>query len=227
MSSKILKSLELEENELSDEGFVEMNSEITPVGFGRHGYAALGATMKRWESPSLMKLDVCASHLDDDGLQALVEGMSNCFNLERLNLSENKSITVVGLRAIPALFRSKKFCLLSLDMRCMEIDVSGVTALAAGLGSLQSLKSLDLAYNAIGDEGLQYLAAGLASCSNFENLNGSFSAMRLRSLCVVFPTALNLKELCLRSNSISDEGLQALAVGMTNHCNLERLDLSK
>lgn len=120
---KSLKSIELEENELSDEGFVEIARALNAqpqleklhlnnlnLGIIPRGYAALGATMKSWESPSLKKLDLQGSDIDDDGLEALVEGMANCFNLEHLNLAVNDSITVVGLRALSALFRCQKFC---------------------------------------------------------------------------------------------------------------------
>ena len=104
-----------------------------------------------------------------DGLQALAEGMANCFKLEYLIISCN-SFTAVGLRALSAFIRSKKFCLQSLDMRFMDIDGGGMMALVAGLARLQSLKSLDLSYNVVGDECLQYVRAGLANSCNLEKL---------------------------------------------------------
>eukprot|EP00984_Skeletonema_dohrnii_P011908 scaffold4777_cov120-Skeletonema_dohrnii-CCMP3373.AAC.10 len=242
---KSLKSLEFEENNISDEGFAEIARALSVQPqleelnlkylnedgiFGRLGYAALGTSMKSWRSPSLKKLVIRGSDIDDDGVQALVEGMANCFNLEHLNLGGN-DITLVGFRTLSALFRSKKFCLQSLDKSCMGIDADEMTALADGLASLQSLKSLDLSHNGIGDEGLQALSASLANSNELETLrlsyNGSFSAIGLKSLAHALPAALNLKELHLSSNSINDEGLKALAVGLTNHNTLERLDLSR
>jgi len=246
---KSLKSLQFEENNIRDEGFAEivralsvqpqleelnlkyLNADEIDVSFtfGRHGYAALGTTMKSWRSPSLKKLVIRGSDIDDGGMQALVEGMANCFNLEHLNLGGN-DITVVGFRALSALFRSKKCCLQLLDVSYMSIDADEMTALADGLANLQSLKSLDLSHNGIGDEGLQALSASLANSNELEALclscNGSFSAIGLRSLAHALPAASNLKELHLGSNSINDEGLKALAVGLKNHNTLEGLDLS-
>ena len=244
-----LKKLELEDNNLSGEGFEEIarslraqpqleelnlygiSSEDEDAPFDQRGYAALGATMKNWTSPSLKKLTVYLSDLHDDGLLALVEGMANCVNLELLDLSRNGSITVVGLKALSSLFRSKTFCLRSLDMSEVGIDNEGMITLASGLAAIQSLESLNLSNNAISDEGLQALAVGLSNNKNLESLNlsrngGSFSAIGLRCLSDVIPTALNLRELNLEGNSINDEYLQALAVGLRKHCTLERLDLT-
>eukprot|EP00984_Skeletonema_dohrnii_P014717 scaffold6228_cov144-Skeletonema_dohrnii-CCMP3373.AAC.7 len=241
---KSLKSIEFDENEISDEGLAEVaralsvqpqleKLDLTWTNSGdapfRRGYAALGAAMKGWKSPSLKKLYIFADDIDDDGLQALADGMSNCYNLEDLLLGANDSvITVVGLRALSALLRSKKICLQWLSLGFMDIDGDGMTALADGLASLQSLKSLNLSFNDIGDEGLQALAASLAN-SDLEKLNvscnGSFSDIGLRCLSDVLPTALNLKSLDLAHNSINGEGLQALAVGLTKASSLRWLDL--
>eukprot|EP00984_Skeletonema_dohrnii_P015704 scaffold6834_cov113-Skeletonema_dohrnii-CCMP3373.AAC.3 len=242
---KSLKSIEFGENEINDEGLAEVaralsmqpqlekldltwtNSGDTPF---RRGYAALGATMKGWKSPSLKKLYIFVDDIDDDGLQALADGMSNCYNLEDLVLGANDSvITEVGLRALSALLRSKKICLQWLSLGFMNIDDDGITALADGLASLQSLKSLNLSFNDIGDEGLQALAASLAN-SDIEKLdvscNGSFSDIGLRCLSDVLPTALNLKSLNLGGNSINGEGLHALAGGLTKTSSLRWLNLA-
>ena len=243
-----LKKVELEENGLSDEGFeeiaralraqpqlVELNlsvlsSEDEDAPFGRRGYAALGATMKNWRSPSLRALVFNQSDLDDDGLLALVEGMANCVNLEHLNLRGNDSITEVGLKALSSLFQSKKFSLQFLGLSDVDISNEGMITLASGLAAVESLKSLYLAHNNIVDEGLKALTVVLSNNNNLEILslsdNGSFSEVGLRQLSDVIPTASNLKELDLSWNSINDEGLQALAVGLRKHRALERLNIS-
>lgn len=248
-----LKSLEFEENNLSDEGFEaiasalvaqphleelhlhylnenEANENEADASFGRRGYAALGATMRIWEYPSLKRLLIHGSNMGDDGLRALVEGLANCSKLEHLDIGQNEQITVVGLRALSDLLRAKKFSLQSLDLNYMGIDCEGMNVLAAGVACIQSLKSFDLSHNPIGDEGLQSLAVGLANNKNLETVdlsnNQSFSAVGLRRFSDVIFTALNLKEVNLSNNSIDDEGLQALAAGMTNHCTLEKLDIS-
>ena len=243
-----LKKLVLDDNDMSGEEFEVIArslraqpqleelvlSTISRQGapFDQRGYAALGATMKNWTSPKLQKLRIIyGSDLDDDGLLALVEGMANCVNLKHLNLSRNDQITEVGLKALSSLFRSKKFCLQALDVSDVGIDNEGMVTLASGLASIQSLESLNLTGNSIGDDGLEALAVGLSKNKNLESLNlsingGSFSAIGLRCLSDVIPTALTLKGLDVSGNAINDEGLQALAVGLRKLCTLERLDLS-
>ena len=228
IASALRAQPQLEELSLS---FMSISSrEDAPFDFDQRGYVALGATMNNWILSSFSELRICNSDLHDNGLLALVEGMANCVNLKHLNLSRNSSITVVGLKALSSLFQSKKFCLQSFNVSYMDIDGVGTKILAAGIASTPSLKSINLESNAIGDEGLQALAAGLSNNKNLETLhlsnNRPFSAIGLRHLSDVIPTASNLKELFLEGNAINDEGLQALAVGLRNHCTLERLDLS-
>ena len=242
---KSLKRLVIDDNDLNGEGFEEIARALreqpqleeldlapSPSEDGDVvEYAALGNTMKNWTSPVLKSLRICGSDLNDDELLALVEGMANCVNLEHLYIGANGPITVTGLQALSSLFQSKKFCLQSFNVHAMNIDSEGMVTLASGLATLQSLKILDLAANAIGDEGLEALAVGLSNGNNLELLNlshnGPFSAVGLRRLSDVIPTASNLKTLDLSGNSINDEGLQALAVGLSRHPALERLDLSR
>ena len=243
---KSLKRLLLDDNNLSGEGFEAIASALRAqpqleeldlstisredAPFDQRGYAALGATMKNWTSPSLNKLVINESDLDDEGLLALAEGMANCVNLEHLYLRGNDQITEVGLRAMSYLFQLKKFCLRSLDLSSTGIENDGMITLASGLATFESLKSLTLAGNAMGDEGLKALAACLSNSNNLETLdlsyNGLFSAIGLRQFSDLIPAALNLKELYLSGSSINGEGMQALAVGLRNHRALERLDLS-
>eukprot|EP00986_Skeletonema_menzelii_P004408 scaffold1484_cov153-Skeletonema_menzelii.AAC.1 len=203
-------------------------TDMEDAPFGQRGCAALGATMKNWRSSSLKKLVIHASDFDDDGLLSLVEGMANCVNLEHLDLDGNDQITEIGLSALSDLFRSKKFYLQELDLSYMAIHDDGMICLAAGAASIMTLKSLDLSRNAFGDEGLQAMAVGLSNSKNLESLNlsvnGPFSAIGLRSLSDMIPAAL--KVLCLASNGINDEGLQALAVGLRKHITIETLNLS-
>ena len=121
-------------------------------------HIALGDTMKHWKSPCLKTLDLDSSHINDDGMLALVEGMANCTNLESLNFARNDAITEIGLRALSSLFQSKKLLLQSVKLESMSITNGGMTALAPGLASLESLEWLDLSSNNIDDIGLEILA---------------------------------------------------------------------
>ena len=244
-----LKRLVFNDNELSGESFETIASalraqpqleelnfsaicsqdEDAPF-FDQRGYVALGVAMRNWRSPTLKKLSIFGSDLQDDGLVALVGGMANCVNLEYLDLGGNGP-TVVGFKALSGLLRSENFCLKSLHLSYMGIDDDGMIPLASGLVTSQSLKSLDLSRNNIADLGLKALSN--LSKNNNNNLewlnlseNGPFSAVGLSCFSQAILKALNLKELHLCNNAINDEGLQALAVGLRKHPTLARLDLS-
>ena len=240
-----LKEIYVEDVQFGDEGYVDiaramsmqpqleilsltyLNEDHTPF---HQGHITLGETMKHWKSPCLRTLDLESSHINDDDMLALVEGMANCSNLERLCIAGNETITEIGLRALSSLFQSKKFSLCSFDLRDMNITDGGMTALETGLASLKLLNRLDLSNNSIGDVGLEALAAGLVGLLYLEVLalrnNAAFSAIGLTSLSRVLQTSQSLEYLDLSSNSIDDEGLHAFTKGMKKSCTIESLILT-
>ena len=235
-----LKHIEFGENNLHDEDFALIAAALAAQPaveelvlydnvIGRLGGIALGSTLKNWRAPSLKKLSICISDIDDECIQVMVAGMINCSSLSELNLSGNLT-GEVGLRSFSDVFQSGSCCMEKLHLSGMNIGFDGASALVAGFSRCRSLKSLDLSHNILGDEGLDAIVAGLANSSNLEELllssNGVFSSTGLGSLATFFRTAENLKEVSLASNGINDEGLQAFSAGMTNQCNITILDLS-
>jgi hypothetical protein len=98
--------------------------------------------MSRCHAPELKFLSVDYNVIDDEGLQALVMGMRNCRNLERLNLSGNDLITAAGLRSLSTLFQSETCSLQTLFLSDMNIGDDGAVALADGLVGNKSLNHL-------------------------------------------------------------------------------------
>eukprot|EP00984_Skeletonema_dohrnii_P011452 scaffold4580_cov73-Skeletonema_dohrnii-CCMP3373.AAC.3 len=194
------------------------------------GCLALGYALESWEGASLRKLHLCHNDINDEGLHALVTGMTKCNYLEALTLCANPSITAAGLRSLSTFLQSKSCCLERLDLDQMNIDCAGVGALVAGLSSNIPLKCLCLSGNSIEDEGIDALVSSLPKCSKLDELhlseNGGFSAVGLKSLSNVFQTGLNLTQLHLRDNAIDDKGLMALVQGMKSCRSLAKLDLS-
>eukprot|EP00984_Skeletonema_dohrnii_P021964 scaffold11082_cov74-Skeletonema_dohrnii-CCMP3373.AAC.1 len=99
---------ELDQNNISAEGFAEIatalrnQSQLEDLylkhnNIGRNGCVALGNTLRRWQAPSLQCISLPNNNIDDLGLQALVEGMSNCSSLRTVNLSNNRSIAAAGI----------------------------------------------------------------------------------------------------------------------------------
>ncbi|KAK1734041.1 leucine-rich repeat protein [Skeletonema marinoi] len=236
-----LKCLSFEEADLRDEGLLKIAAtlstqpQIQELNFyanniGRNGSVALGNVLEELRNPNLATLDLGYNDIDDEGLHALVAGLINCRNLTSFCLSDNELITEAGLKSLSALFQSDHCRLECLDLDGLNMDNDGVAVLSTGLASLPTLKKLDLSSNRIGDQGLQALV-GLVNCCNIEDLSFArnvlaVSVSGLRSLGEIVQRATRLKSLNLRSNAINDEGLQALADGMTTRCSLTKLDFA-
>eukprot|EP00984_Skeletonema_dohrnii_P037577 scaffold39796_cov139-Skeletonema_dohrnii-CCMP3373.AAC.1 len=243
---KSLKHIHFSDNNLHDEESAQIAAALVVqpqieelifydnINIGRLGGIALGSTLKIWRAPSLKKLSICISEINDECIQVMAAGMINCSSLSELNMLNfnlgGNLITEVGLKSFSDMFQTGSCCMEKLHLSGMNIGFDGAPALAAGLSRCRSLKSLDLSNNILGDAGLDAIVAGLANSSNLEELelscNGVFSSAGLGSLATLFRTAENSMAVSLAHNGINDEGLQALSEGVTNQCNVTILDLS-
>eukprot|EP00985_Skeletonema_marinoi_P012501 scaffold6045_cov77-Skeletonema_marinoi.AAC.5 len=107
----------------------------------------------------------------------------------------------------------------------------GVASLENGFATIGPfLKTLDLGCNSIGNDGLMTVVIALADCPGLEILDlskndFSLAAAGLGSLSHWLQRdQMKLKELDLFECGINDDGLQAFAEGVANHC--EGLNLS-
>jgi len=144
---------DLDNSNVSTEGFAEIatalrtQSQLKELHLGRNnigrdGCVALGNTLCVWQSPNLKCLSLFSNAIDDLGLQALVEGMSNCSNLEKLFLSDNRSITAAGLRSMSPLLQSESCSLQCIALENINFGDDGALALADGLRGNNSLRHL-------------------------------------------------------------------------------------
>ena len=74
----------------------------------------------------------------------MVAGLVNCTKLEVLSLSNNLSITAIGLRSLAAFFKSEQCCLRELDISGVYFGDDGAIALADGLVGNTSLYKISL-----------------------------------------------------------------------------------
>jgi hypothetical protein len=111
-------------------------------------------------------LERCA--INDEGLQALVEGVADC--CEVLNLNENESITASGLRYLSNSMRSESCRLVELHLFGIDID-AGAEVLARGLVGNKSLKYLWFDFDL--DRGLAWPAFRTALCDT-SNVNNTY-----------------------------------------------------
>ena len=197
-----------------------------------YGCVALGTTLEGWSNPNLKKLFLTNDSFDDDGLQALVAGMRNCYNLTHLSLNGNDLITVDGFRSLSALFQSTHSHMTILQLSSMNIGDEGIRTIAAGLASLHSLETLRLSDNSIGDDGARAIATGIASLSSLAYLNlsgnASISAVGLRSLSALLQSDnCSLTRLHLWEIGFGDDGAAALADGLKASKTLKMLLFSE
>ena len=237
-----LKHLNFDDIDLDDVGLVEIAAalksqpQIEELCFNsskivRDGYVALGNALECCPSLKVLQLWVDSDIEDDDNsndwLDSLAAGLKHCHNLTLLSLQGNQMKE--GSRSLSTFFQSDNCRLEHLFLGNMNIDSDGARTLAAGLASLPSLKRLDLSENSIGDQGLKAVAEGLVGC-NLEELYLSDNELAdsvsgLISLGMLMGKTSSMKKLCLYNSSLTDEGLQSFVEGMSNCCNLTKLDL--
>jgi Ran GTPase-activating protein (RanGAP) involved in mRNA processing and transport len=124
--SGLPKGCKLEELHLSDNGV-----------FSAAGLKSLSSIFQTVSN--LKQLHLRGNAIDDNGLKALVEGMTNCCSLTKLDLSHNESVTADGLRA---LLRSDHCSLKELELWGMRIGDERAVALADGLVGNKSMERL-------------------------------------------------------------------------------------
>eukprot|EP00985_Skeletonema_marinoi_P033421 scaffold41279_cov146-Skeletonema_marinoi.AAC.1 len=170
---------------------------------GRDGCVALGTTLECWETSSLKQLVLSDCDIDDDGLRALVAGMTNCCSLSYLQLSENPMISAEGLMCLSSLFKTNHCVLKGLSLNHLNMTDEGLKALVDGITNCSALKDLSLSRNP------RITAAGLGYLSVF---------FESESCC--------LEELSLYGVRIGDDGAAALADGLASNASLKYLFLS-
>eukprot|EP00984_Skeletonema_dohrnii_P012864 scaffold5252_cov72-Skeletonema_dohrnii-CCMP3373.AAC.1 len=156
-----LSRFELDQNNISEEAFAEIatalrnQSQLEDLylkynNIGRDGCVALVNTLRVWQASNLKCLALSDNNIDDLGLQALVEGISNCCNLEKINLSDNDQITAAGMRSMSPLLQSESCSLEVLSLYGINFGDNGAIALADGLRGNKSLRVLAFAPTSAG-----------------------------------------------------------------------------
>jgi Ran GTPase-activating protein (RanGAP) involved in mRNA processing and transport len=151
-SRESFKHLDFSRCNLSDEGFTEIATalSIQPQleelyfegnNIGSMGCIALGATLWGWQTSNLRILDLDNNAIDDQGLEALIAGITNT-TLKELMLSHNTTITGAGLRSLRNYFQSEGCTLRFLQLYGINFGDDGAVALAEGLTGNKSLLRL-------------------------------------------------------------------------------------
>eukprot|EP00984_Skeletonema_dohrnii_P024062 scaffold13178_cov84-Skeletonema_dohrnii-CCMP3373.AAC.4 len=169
--------------------------------------------------------------LSDDDFSVLCAGI--LINLSHLEVLDLRRSNYLCCSALGTALRLRSGTTVKLkDLRLSgNIGDIGVASLGNGFSRIAPfLKTLDLRCNSIGNDGLMALVRALANCTGLEILDlsendFSLAAAGLGSLSHWLQRKqMILKELHLNTCGINDDGLQALAEGVANHC--EELNLS-
>ncbi len=117
----------------------------------------------------LNALSVCNNNINDEGLQCLVEGITNCCSLKTLGLSYNRLITSAGLRSLAPFFQSDNCCMKELSLWGIHFGDDGAVALADGLIGNESLTTLQFDSPGITSRGWAAFSRLLCDASSVNN----------------------------------------------------------
>ncbi|KAK1737723.1 leucine-rich repeat protein [Skeletonema marinoi] len=119
----------------------------------------------------LKHLDLSGAAIGDEGMAALVSGLTTAANtgLETLKLSGN-SFTTAGIRSLSTLIQSKRSTLTDLSIKYMRIDYDGISILADALTHNTSLESLFLDPDGSIYEGSNIFSRLLCDTSSINNI---------------------------------------------------------
>jgi hypothetical protein len=155
MNQNFLTDLRICNNEISDEGMAEIAAALGSQSqlerlflcennnVGRNSCVALGNTLSGWPaSNELGTLYIDTNAIDDEGLQALAEGLMNCRSLDTIYLNDNPLITAAGMRSLSPLLQSEAHSLDVLRVTRINWGDDGAIALAEGLRGNKTLREL-------------------------------------------------------------------------------------
>ena len=144
--NKSLKLLSLSGNSIDDTGLAALASRRSNLeslslsensAFTAAGLRSLSNAFQ--VSRNLEHLNLRDNAIDDEGLRALVDGMTNCCSLRRLDLSCNESVTASGLKY---LLQAENCRLKTLELWGTKIGDDKAVAIADGLVGNKSMEGV-------------------------------------------------------------------------------------
>jgi Ran GTPase-activating protein (RanGAP) involved in mRNA processing and transport len=176
--------------------------------------------------PTLTKLDLRTSQIDDEGAKALAKALENNQVLIELDLWGNQ-IGDEGAKALAKALENNQV-LTKLGLWDNQIGDEGAKALAKALENNQVLTELILWGKDIGDEGAKAFAKALENKQVFTKLYlraDQIGAEGAKALAKALENNQVLTELILWGKDIGDEGAKALAKALENKQTLTTLYL--
>lgn len=142
-TNKSLKYVQLEGNDISEEGMVDIITSLSMHPhlqrlylYGNHlrknGCVAL-ATLLQASAIELQYLFIANNEINDEGIEALVPSLKNCSHLRELWVCTNTSITTRGWQSLASILESPNSNLQGLKITTNNIDDEAVAAFANAL----------------------------------------------------------------------------------------------
>jgi Ran GTPase-activating protein (RanGAP) involved in mRNA processing and transport len=223
-TNSVLTKLSLRENDIQDEGVIELAHALATTARPESGAIA---------SP-LLSLDLMYNKFTDESAQLLVDALETNFTLSELpfrtdtvsqgirDLLDDKLLRN-GVEPVCMRVAANDPELTALDLARRQIGITAGSRLSPALAYNGTLVSIDMQQNHLGDEGGQRLVDALASAarekrSKLRSLNlasnkiGSRCSDSLQTLLGL--DGCMLRSLWLQGNHISDAGAVVISAGI-------------
>ena len=156
-TNKSLKMVKLENNNIADEGMVDIITSLSMFPHLEHldldgnrlhknGCMAL-STLLRCSATELQYLYISNNGINDEGIEALVPALKNCYHLGKLWICNNPSITTRGWQSLATIVEAPNSNLEVLDISENSVDDEAVAAFANALMNNHTLHTLYLDNN--------------------------------------------------------------------------------
>ena len=156
-TNKSLKRVALENTDISDEGMVDILTalsmhpqlkylDLEENRLSTNGCVAL-ATLLRCTAKELQHLFLSDNDIGDEGIEALVPALTTCYDLQRLRIGENPSITTRGWQRFASILEPSNSNLEELYIGQNNIDDEAAAAFANALTNNHTLETLELGNN--------------------------------------------------------------------------------
>jgi len=154
INSKSLTKVRLKSNVISEEALADiitalsMQSHIQKIdiaenNLNKNGCMALSSLLS-CSANELQNINLYATNMNDEGIDALVPALKMCDNLEVLNINGNPSVTTRGWQHLATILENPNSNIIYIDLTNNNVDNKALATFASRLSNNSSLKRLKL-----------------------------------------------------------------------------------
>ena len=167
---------------------------------------------------SVFSLYANSNDIGDEGAVFLAEGLKCCWNLRELKIHSN----CIGSEGAEAIANALKYCpfIRTLDISFNNIEIEGTLYLCS------SIRDLNFCYNRVAKDYICFpMVFQKLTTLNIANIQ--LNSLGAQSLARGMSGSLNMREFCVRGNSIGDDGAKAIADVLSKCDSLQLLDVAQ